>query len=473
MSRTSAREGGGSSSRAIHFCSLDSSPPPCLRNSAAALGVQGRFFRFFLGWQTARFVGCVGCRDSGTLASMDVEERRGPAELLAKIQLPKCFVVKNRLGEKKSRGSSASVGGRRRGRPLILRPAKLLASLSSAAGIKQGVAMSERKEKGRKVRQTPKAKKSGARSKDRDQGEHSKVLATIASIPKPAYFFAAGAISGAIGKTVTAPLDRVKVLLQVKGGYSGSLVTQAAKNGGFFPAMRAIFREEGLASFWKGNVPQVLRVLPYSALNLYGYEKFKEALDCKEGEKWMVAKRLVAGAAAGMLATVVTYPLDTVRLRMAVDSSIRTMPQAMRLLSKEGGMVAFYRGVGPAMIGVAPYMALELASFDFLKKVLATEDLKGNPGISFVSGFVAALMASSVTYPLDTVRRQIQLQGGSMMTLPNLFKGIVANEGAQGLYRGFVPSCLKNLPNKGIRLATFDAAKNAMAAAEEQEGKGS
>ena len=73
-----------------------------------------------------------------------------------------------------------------------------------------------------------------------------------------------------------------------------------------------------------------------------------------------------------MLATVVTYPLDTVRLRMAVDSSIRTMPQAMRLLSKEGGMVAFYRGVGPAMIGVAPYMALELASFDFLKKVLAT-----------------------------------------------------------------------------------------------------
>ena len=108
-----------------------------------------------------------------------------------------------------------------------------------------------------------------------------------------------------------------------------------------------------------------------------------------------------------------------------------------------------------------------------MKKVLATEDLKGNPGISFVSGFVAALMASSVTYPLDTVRRQIQLQGGSMMMLPNMFKGIVVNEGAQGLYRGFVPSCLKNLPNKGIRLATFDTAKNVMAAAEEQEGKGS
>ena len=363
---------------------------------------------------------------------------------------------------------------KKRGRPLLLSPARLLASISSATGIKQGLGkVSERKERERKRqrggRRMEAKSKSKAAGRDRDGGERNKVLAIVAQIPKPAYFFAAGAISGAIGKTMTAPLDRVKVLLQVKGGYSGSLVTQAARNGGFFPAMKAIFKEEGLLSFWKGNVPQVLRVLPYSALNLYGYERFKEMLNCREDDKWQVPKRLVAGAAAGMLATIVTYPLDTVRLRMAVDSSIKSMPQAMRLLSKEGGMVAYYRGVGPAMFGVAPYMALELASFDFLKKVLATEDLKSSPAMSFVSGFMAALMSSSVTYPLDTVRRQIQLQGGSMLTLPTMFKGIFVNEGAQGLYRGFVPSCLKNLPNKGIRLATFDTAKTVMAMAEAQE----
>ena len=53
--------------------------------------------------------------------------------------------------------------------------------------------------------------------------------------------------------------------------------------------------------------------------------------------------------------------------------------------------------------------------------------------------------------------------------MPTMFKGILKNEGAQGLYRGFVPSCLKNLPNKGIRLATYDTAKNVMAAAEEAQ----
>ena len=154
---------------------------------------------------------------------------------------------------------------------------------------------------------------------------------------------------------------------------------------------------------------------------------------------------------------------------MAVDASIKTMPQAIRLLSKESGLITFYRGVGPAMFGVAPYMAFELASFDFLKKVWSEDNLKSSPAVSFVSGFVAALMASSCTYPLDTVRRQIQLQGGSMLTMPTMFKGILKNEGAQGLYRGFVPSCLKNLPNKGIRLATYDTAKNVMAAAEEAQ----
>jgi len=363
-------------------------------------------------------------------------------------------------------------GRREGGRPLILSPGRLLASISSAAGLKQGVVATDGKDvkvARKRANRNSRNRKMVANSTDESKSGRNKTLALVAQIPKPAYFFAAGAIAGAIGKTVTAPLDRVKVLLQVKGGYSGSLVTQAANNGGFFPAMKAIFKEEGLRSFWKGNVPQVLRVLPYSALNLYGYEKFKEALNCHEGDKWQVPKRLAAGAAAGMLATVVTYPLDTVRLRMAVDSSIKSMPQAMRLLSKEGGMLAYYRGVGPAMFGVAPYMALELASFDFLKKVLATDDLKSNPMVSFVSGFTAALMSSSVTYPLDTVRRQIQLQGGSMLTLPTMFKGIMVNEGMQGLYRGFVPSCLKNLPNKGIRLATFDAAKTVMAMAEAQE----
>lgn len=390
------------------------------------------------------------------------------------MKLPTCFVAKRqaRGGDEDTlsfrRNERRATTGNRR--PLIFRPAKLLASLSSAVGINKVRSNEMNGEKTHREnihhrkRRNVEANSAKERRPTKNNG-----LALVAMIPKPAYFFAAGAIAGAIGKTVTAPLDRIKVLLQVKGGFSGAAVVQAAQSGGFFPTMRAIFREEGLRSFWKGNVPQVIRVLPYSALQLYGYEQLKVLLKVEEGDqKWRVAKSLVAGASAGMIATIATYPLDTVRLRMAVDASIKSMPQAIRLLSREGGVLAFYRGVGPAMIGVAPYMGMELACFDFLKRMVSEDQLKGNTGISFGAGFMAALMASSCTYPLDTIRRQIQLQGGSMLTMPRMVKNILVNEGPGGLYRGFVPSCLKNLPNKGIRLATFDTAKTVMALADEQ-----
>lgn len=71
--------------------------------------------------------------------------------------------------------------------------------------------------------------------------------------------------------------------------------------------------------YWRGNAPQVLRVLPYSAAQLCSYEVFKHLLATPGEEKLPLEKKLIAGACAGMFSTLATYPLDTLRLRMAVD----------------------------------------------------------------------------------------------------------------------------------------------------------
>lgn len=139
------------------------------------------------------------------------------------------------------------------------------------------------------------------------------------------------------GKTLTAPLDRVKLLLQTRGGFAKGGLREAAKRGSVLDSLIAIGRQEGLRGYWRGNVPQValgfskthtsklaapeceedlvlsivlmqiLKVIPYSATQLCSYELFKHLFSDKQG-RVSVQGRLAAGACAGMTATLVGSP---------------------------------------------------------------------------------------------------------------------------------------------------------------------
>ncbi|OQU86659.1 hypothetical protein SORBI_3003G122300 [Sorghum bicolor] len=151
-------------------------------------------------------------------------------------------------------------------------------------------------------------------------------LALLALVPNSAALFAAGAAAGTIAKTVTAPLDRVKILMQT---HSVRVAGESAKKGvGFLEAMADIGKKDGLKGYWKGNLPQVIRIIPYSAVQLFSYEVYKKIFRTKDGEL-SVFGRLAAGACAGMTSTLVTYPLDVLRLRLAVQSGHSTLPQAL------------------------------------------------------------------------------------------------------------------------------------------------
>ncbi|KAL4451750.1 hypothetical protein ABPG75_007412 [Micractinium tetrahymenae] len=279
--------------------------------------------------------------------------------------------------------------------------------------------------------------------------------ALLALVPRAAVLFGAGALSGALAKTLTAPLDRVKILLQVKGGLQGGAIGAAASQGNLLKAFLAIGKEEGLGGYWKGNLPQVLRVVPYSAAQFYSYEVFKRWFADEEGHL-SVRRRLAAGACAGMVATLLTHPLDTLRLRLAVDPNLRGVGGTVAVLLKEGRGAAFYRGLGASMLGIGPYMGLEMASFDLLPQTMP----------SFARGFAAALIATVSCYPLDTIRRHIQLQAGRSVAWHTAAATILREDGLGGMYRGFLPNALKNLPNKGVKLSVFDTAKKMLQTAE-------
>ncbi|KAJ9548964.1 hypothetical protein OSB04_021507 [Centaurea solstitialis] len=289
-------------------------------------------------------------------------------------------------------------------------------------------------------------------------------LAVVALVPKEAAVFAAGAVAGAAAKTVTAPLDRIKLIMQTHGLRAGQ--ESAKKTIGFIEALVSVGKEEGVKGYWKGNLAQVLRILPYSAVQLFAYESYKKLYRGKDGELSVIG-RLAAGASAGMTSTLATYPLDVLRLRMAVDPGHQTITNVVVTMLKEEGLGSFYRGLVPTLIGVAPYVAVNFCIFDLVKKSLP-EKFRNKTEASLITAFAAATIATVTCYPLDTIRRQMQMRGTPYKTVLDAFPGIIARDGVAGLYRGFVPNALKTLPNSSIRLTTFDAMKRLIAASEKE-----
>ncbi|CAL5210843.1 unnamed protein product [Lathyrus oleraceus] len=289
-------------------------------------------------------------------------------------------------------------------------------------------------------------------------------LAVVALVPKDAALFLAGAVAGAAARTLTAPLDRIKLLMQTHGVRIGQ--ESAKKTIGFIEAITMIGNEEGIRGYWKGNLPQVIRVIPYSAVQLFAYEIYKKIFQGKNGELSVVG-RLAAGAFAGMTSTFITYPLDVLRLRLAVEPGRRTMTEVALSMVREEGFASFYYGLGPSLIGIAPYIAVNFCVFDLLKKSLP-EKYQKRTEASLITAVLSASLATLTCYPLDTVRRQMQLKGTPYKTVLDAISGIVARDGVIGLYRGFVPNVLKNLPNSSIRLTTYDIVKRLIAASEKE-----
>jgi len=272
-----------------------------------------------------------------------------------------------------------------------------------------------------------------------------------------------GGISGALSRTLTAPLERLKILNQVQ-----HMDTGGPRYVGVLPALKKIWKEEGFRAYWKGNGTNVIRIVPSDATRFYSYDMFKKLL-IKEGEPMTGYIRVLAGGLAGMASTLATYPLDMVRTRL----SVQTIPTAdSKLLStryrgvfhclfricKEEGFLALYKGMGISMMGVAPYVAINFSTYETIKQFVGQQEqiLSG-----LVIGGVAGTVAVTLTYPTDVLRRRMMMDG--LGDNPRAYSGILdacikiaKHEGLPGFFRGLLPCYLKVVPSTAISWATIE-----------------
>ncbi|KNC48213.1 calcium-binding carrier protein SCaMC-3 [Thecamonas trahens ATCC 50062] len=282
-------------------------------------------------------------------------------------------------------------------------------------------------------------------------------------------FLAAGAAAGGVSKTITAPLERIKVLQQASEGTAPRATS----------IFRRILASEGWAGLLRGNAASIAQVVPFGAIVCLLYSQLcaaqPERVDVPPGEPWP-AWRALAGATAGVTATVVTFPLDVVRTHMSVQTISRsgtlhtgaydvTVAASVRRLVAEGGVSSLYRGLLPTLGSIAPFMAVQMASYDMLKArapAYLPESIHGlADSIPFFlgCGVVAGMVAQAVTHPVDLIRRRLQLGTDAFQysSTANAVTSIVRSDGIRGLFRGLGPAAVKVAPAVASGLVVRDS----------------
>ena len=295
-----------------------------------------------------------------------------------------------------------------------------------------------------------------------------------------------GGVAGCVARTTVAPIDRVKLLLQTQTVLHAEPAVAARgapppRYTGVWDAMRRVAAEEGgVHRLWRGNGVNCLKVAPHSALQFASYDAFKQGLLRRRrsgsgtagdaGAKLGLGERLLCGSLAGMTAASVTHPLDLLRTRMAVtaDGSFRRVLRAA--LAEGAGVGGLYRGMVSTYMSVTPYIAINFTCFDSLKQLHADAfpDAEPSPLPTLAIGACAGLLAQTVCYPLDTVRRRMQLSESAAHYRGafHALRAIPQREGLRGLYKGMLPNALKLVPSNGIRFLVYDTLKQLVVAEE-------
>ncbi|XP_043909865.1 mitochondrial coenzyme A transporter SLC25A42 isoform X1 [Protopterus annectens] len=268
-----------------------------------------------------------------------------------------------------------------------------------------------------------------------------------------------GAFAGAVAKTAVAPLDRTKIMFQVSSNRF------SAKE-----AYKLIYRtylKNGFFSLWRGNSATMVRVVPYAAIQFCAHEQYKVILGSYygfQGRALPPIPRFIAGSLAGITATMLTYPLDLVRARMAVTPKemYSNILHVFIRISRDEGLKTLYRGFAPTVLGVIPYAGLSFFTYETLKKLHAEYSGRSQPYPyeRLIFGACAGLIGQSSSYPLDVVRRRMQtagVTGHAYSTIIGTMWEIIREEGLiRGLYKGLSMNWVKGPIAVGISFMTFD-----------------
>ncbi len=274
--------------------------------------------------------------------------------------------------------------------------------------------------------------------------------------------FTIGGVSGAVAKTITAPIERVKLIIQTQDANPRIIKGEVARYTGIGNCFSRVYSEQGFAAFWRGNFTNVIRYFPTQAFN-FAFKDTIKGFFPRYSPKTDMGKfamvQIASGGLAGAGSLCIVYPLDYARTRLASDvgTGKRDFNGLADCLKKTAagpkGILGLYNGFGVSVIGIIPYRGVYFGMFDSLREINPYKKDKGVLGVAstFAVAQVTAICAGYASYPFDTVRRRLQMQSekpkeqwvykGTM----DCFSKVVQKEGLTALFKGAGANALRTV----------------------------
>mmetsp|Transcript_25683 Transcript_25683/g.47023 ORF Transcript_25683/g.47023 Transcript_25683/m.47023 type:complete len:686 (-) Transcript_25683:64-2121(-) len=266
-----------------------------------------------------------------------------------------------------------------------------------------------------------------------------------------------GGTAGAVAKSLIAPFDRIKILYQTDA-------KQSFRWRHAWGTARDIYAKEGYRGLWRGHGATLMRVVPYSATTYSVYDPYKARLRRSFPECGDITVRFWAGALSGATATSLTFPLDVFRARMAVrsgDPAYDGYLRAFREIVKTEGAMSLWSGLRPTLLGIVPYAGLAFSLKDTmnsgtvrLRGYKSEHDLKVHERLA--SGSIAGLFAQSATYPLDVIRRRMQIDPTLYRNEVQVARSIFISEGIPAFFKGLTVNFVKGPMALAVSFAMND-----------------
>lgn len=256
-------------------------------------------------------------------------------------------------------------------------------------------------------------------------------------------------MAGGVSKTVVAPIERVKLLLQTQDSNPRIKSGEIPRYTGIVNCFRRVAAEQGVASFWRGNLANVVRYFPTQAFNFAFKDTIKNLFPRynPHTDFWrFFATNMASGGLAGAGSLLIVYPLDFARTRLAADvgtGKTREFTGLVDCLSKvvkRGGPMALYQGFGVSVQGIIVYRGAYFGLYDTAKGVLF-KDEKNAPLLAKWAVAQAVTAAAGVaSYPFDTVRRRLMMQSGGAEKVysgtADAWSKIYRQEGGKAFFKG-------------------------------------